>query len=404
MDKALTGIRVLDLSRVLAGPWASQTLADLGAEVIKVERPGHGDETRSWGPPWLKTADGSDGPSAYFLSCNRRKQSITIDFSQPRGQALLRELAGKSDILLENFRPGGLARYGLDHASLSTEYPELIYCSITGFGQTGPYRDRAGYDLLLQAMGGLMSITGEPESAGGKPAKVGVALTDILTGLYATIACQAALAERERSGRGQYIDLSLMDVQVATLANQAMNHLVGGQVPGRMGSAHPNIVPYQAFETADRPLVITVGNDAQFSRLCRVLGLGELADHPDYATNAARVAHREQLIPRLQAALAEASREYWLKQLETAGVPAGPVNDMAEVFADPQVQARGMAGTVPHPSLGPVPNLNNPLTRSERRGSAPPTLGEHSDRVLSDVLGLGTEEIKALRAQGVIGH
>ena len=404
MNHALDGIRVLDLSRVLAGPWASQTLADLGAEVIKVERPDQGDETRSWGPPWQQPPAGTSSASAYFLSCNRAKRSITVDFTRPEGAQLLRELAGKSDILLENFRPGGLARYGLDYESLSEHHPGLIYCSITGFGQTGPYRDRAGYDLLLQAMGGLMSITGEAESAGGKPAKVGVALTDILTGLYATIACQGALSERARTGRGQYIDLALMDVQVATLANQAMNYLVSGNVPERMGSAHPNIVPYQSFETADRPLVITVGNDEQFARLCRVLGLTGLAEQPDYATNAQRIANREHLIPELEAALATAGREHWLAELEAAGVPAGPVNDMAEVFADPQVRARGLSKQLHHPQRGQTPSIANPLCRdAQTEGAAPPDLGEHTAEILREVLGREDAEIDRLRECGAIG-
>lgn len=403
MQQALSGIRVLDLSRVLAGPWASQTLADLGADVIKVERPGRGDETRGWGPPWLETKAGEPGPSAYFLSCNRGKRSVAIDFSQPEGRELIHALVMKSDILLENFRPGSLERHGLDYTTLTRDHPGLIYCSITGFGQTGPYRDRAGYDLLLQAMGGLMSITGDPDERGGKPAKVGVALTDILTGLYATIACQAALAERQQTGQGQYVDLALMDVQVATLANQAMNYLVGGQIPGRMGSEHPNIVPYQAFETADRPLVITVGNDAQCARLCRALGRPELAEDPAYARNADRVANREDLIPELQAAFRQKTREEWLQALETAGVPAGPVNDMAEVFADPQVRARGMAGTTEHPSLGTVPSVANPLRRGEQtRQDAPPTLGENTEAVLTEILEMPAQRIRALRETGVI--
>lgn len=401
----LAGIRVLDLSRVLAGPWASQTLADLGAEVIKVERPGRGDETRSWGPPFHAGPEGEPGPAAYYLACNRGKRSVAIDFSRPEGQALVRSLAAESDILLENFRPGGLAAHGLGYEALQAVNPGLVYCAISGFGQTGPYRDRSGYDLLVQAMGGLMSITGPADEDGGEPVKAGVALTDILTGLYATVGCLGALREREATGRGRYIDLSLMDVQVATLANQAMNYLVGGQVPGRMGSAHPNIVPYQAFATADDYLVVCVGNDDQFRRLCRVLGRPELGESPDYRGNADRVAHRDTLIPILEQAFAAASRAHWLQALEAAGVPAGPVNDMQAVFDDPQVRHRGLAGSSEHPSLGDIPGIANPLGAGFNQSSAtpPPTLGEHTDAVLEELVGIGRTERDALRRAGVIG-
>lgn len=397
----LTGVRVLDLSRVLAGPWASQTLADLGAEVIKVERPGRGDETRAWGPPFHHGPDDERGPAAYYLACNRGKRSVTIDLGHEEGQGLVRKLAAKSDILLENFRPGGLARFGLDYESLKTVHPGLIYCAISGFGQTGPYRDRAGYDLLVQAMGGLMSITGTES----EPAKAGVALTDILTGLYATVGCLAALRDREQSGQGRYIDLSLMDVQVATLANQAMNYLVGGQVPGRMGSAHPNIVPYQAFATADGEMVICVGNDDQFRRLCQVLDEPGLADAPAYRHNADRVANREKLIPRLADILAGRSRVEWLQRLEAAGVPAGPVNDMATVFNDPQVRHRGMQSEISHPRFGTIPSITNPLGSGfNQAGEAPPpVLGQDTDAVLSELVNLDDDALAALRSRGVIG-
>lgn len=396
----LSGVRVLDLSRVLAGPWASQTLADLGAEVIKVERPGRGDETRAWGPPFHHGPDGVRGPAAYYLACNRGKRSVAIDLGHSEGQSLVRELAAKSDILLENFRPGGLARFGLDYESLRTRHPGLIYCAISGFGQTGPYRDRAGYDLLVQAMGGLMSITGTEN----EPAKAGVALTDILTGLYATVGCLSALREREQSGQGRYIDLSLMDVQVATLANQAMNHLVGGQVPGRMGSAHPNIVPYQAFATADGEMVICVGNDNQFRRLCQALDEPALADDTAFRHNADRVANRNHLVPRLADILAQRSRAEWLKRLETAGVPAGPVNDMAAVFNDPQVRHRGMQTETVHPQLGTLPGIANPLGGgfNQAGDSPPPVVGQDTDAVLSELNHLDDSALTDLRSRGVI--
>lgn len=401
----LAGIRVLDLSRVLAGPWAGQTLADLGAEVIKVERPGRGDETRGWGPPFHAAPDGSNGPAAYYLSCNRGKRSVAIDFSRPEGQALVRSLAAKSDIVLENFRPGGLERFDLDPASLRRDYPHLIYCSISGFGQTGPYRERSGYDLLVQAMGGLMSITGAPDEDGGEPVKAGVALTDILTGLYATVGCLAALREREQTGQGRHIDLSLMDVQVATLANQAMNYLVGGQVPGRMGSAHPNIVPYQAFATADEHMVICVGNDEQFQRLCAAIGRKEIADNPAYRHNADRVAHRDDLVPLLESLFATRPRAEWLEKLESAGVPAGPVNDMAQVFDDPQVRHRGLEQTASHAALGEVPGIANPLGTGFNQSATepPPKLGEHTEAILETLAGVDATTLARLRADGVIG-
>ncbi|MFL6811723.1 MAG: CaiB/BaiF CoA transferase family protein, partial [Bradyrhizobium canariense] len=335
MAGPLQGVRVLDLSRILAGPWASQTLGDLGAEVVKVERPGVGDDTRGWGPPWLADREGRPtGESAYFLSANRGKRSITVEFAKPEGQELIRRLAAASDILIENYKVGGLARFGLGYEDLKAVNPGLIYCSITGFGQTGPYRKRAGYDFLLQAMGGLMSITGEPD---GEPMKVGVAITDIMTGMYATTAVLAALAERRHSGEGQHIDLALFDVQIATLANQAMSYLVAGEEPGRLGNAHPTVVPYQAFRTADGFAVLAVGNDEQFRRFVTRAGRPDLAEDERFRSNAGRVLHRATLVPIVRALMAERTTAEWLALLEPAGVPCGPVNGLRAAFADPQI-------------------------------------------------------------------
>jgi len=404
---ALSHIRVLDLSRVLAGPTAGQILADLGAEVIKVERPGRGDDTRHWGPPWLAGSEGRPtGESAYFLSANRGKKSVAIDIARPEGQRLVRALAGRSDILLENFKVGGLARYGLDHGSLCALNPRLIYCSITGFGQTGPYAERPGYDFLIQGMGGLMSITGEPDEVeGGGPQKVGVALADVMSGHYAVIAVLASLASREMTGAGQHIDLSLLDVQVASLANQAMNYLVSGQVPRRLGNAHPNIVPYQAFATADGHFILAVGNDDQFRRLCAHIEVPEMADDERFATNGARVEHRDQLIPILQTVFEQRSSAHWLEHLEAAGVPCGPINRIDEVFADPQVQARGMQVEAPHPLAGVVPLVGSPLKLSRTpttEAVAPPTLGQHTEEVLRDLLELDQAELDRLYEGAVI--
>lgn len=391
----LTGIRVLDLSRVLAGPWASQMLGDLGADVVKVERPDVGDDTRAWGPPYAKPVDASNtskGEAAYFLCANRNKRSITIDLSLPEGQALVRRLAQKADVLIENFKVGGLAQYGLDYASLSQQNPRLVYCSITGFGQTGPYAERAGYDFLIQGMGGLMSVTGKPESeAGGGPQKVGVALTDIMTGLYATIAIQGALAERARSGLGQHIDMALLDVQVACLANQAANYLIGGKVPSRMGNAHPNIVPYQEFPTADGDMILAIGNDQQFAKFCEVAVVSEFARDVRYATNSARVANRAELIAALRRVTVTRSTADWMAALESAAVPCGPINRIDQVFADPQVQARGMVSTMRHSSVGDIALVRNPIRYSEtpvKTTLAPPSLGEHTEGVLRDWLGM----------------
>jgi crotonobetainyl-CoA:carnitine CoA-transferase CaiB-like acyl-CoA transferase len=388
----LSGVRVLDLSRVLAGPWAGQLLADLGADVVKVEKPGAGDDTRAWGPPWLQDTAGRDTrDAAYFLCANRNKRSVAIDIATPQGQAQVRALAQQADVVLENFKVGGLKRYGLDYASLKENNPRLVYCSITGFGQTGPYAARAGYDFLVQGMGGLMSVTGLPDGeAGAGPQKAGVALTDIMTGLYATIAVQAALAERANSGRGQHIDLALLDVQVACLANQASNYLAGGIVPGRMGNAHPNIVPYQAFPTADGDIILAVGNDAQFAKFCVVAGHPEWSADPRFASNPQRVANRAVLVPLLRQATVMRNSADWIAALEAAGVPCGPVNRIDEVFADPQVKARGLHIDLPHPLAGSVPLVANPIRLS---GSPvaylrpPPLLGEHTAEVLAQWLG-----------------
>ena len=404
---ALSHLRVLDLSRVLAGPWAGQILADLGAEVIKVERPGNGDDTRAWGPPFLKDAYGeSTGEAAYYLSANRNKQSVTIDFTRPEGQRLVRELAAKSDILIENFKVGGLQAYGLDYASLKEANPDLIYCSITGFGQTGPYAKRAGYDFMIQGLGGLMSLTGRSEGeSGAGPVKVGVALTDILTGLYSTVAILAALAHRQHDGGGQHIDMALLDVQVACLANQAMNYLTTGVSPQRLGNAHPNIVPYQDFPTADGDFILTVGNDGQFRKFAEVAGRVEWADDPRFLTNKLRVANRAALIPLIRQATVFKTTAEWVSQLEAAGVPCGPINDLAQVFADPQVLARGLAIELPHVLAGLVPQVASPIRLSEtpvEYRNAPPLLGEHTEEVLQRVLGLTTGALDALRASRVV--
>ena len=404
---ALSHLRVLDLSRVLAGPWAGQILADLGAEVIKVERPGNGDDTRAWGPPFLKDAYGeSTGEAAYYLSANRNKQSVTIDFTKPQGQQLVRELAAKSDILIENFKVGGLEAYGLDYASLKVLNPDLIYCSITGFGQTGPYAKRAGYDFMVQGLGGLMSLTGRPEGdEGAGPVKVGVALTDILTGLYSTVAILAALAHRQHDGGGQHIDMALLDVQVACLANQAMNYLTTGVAPQRLGNAHPNIVPYQDFPTADGDFILTVGNDSQFRKFAEVAGRPEWVDDPRFATNKLRVANRSELVPLIRQATVFKTTAQWVAQLEAVGVPCGPLNDLAQVFADPQVQARGLAMQLPHALAGLVPQVASPIRLSKtpvEYRNAPPLLGEHTRQVLEQVLGLKAATVEALRRSGVV--
>jgi crotonobetainyl-CoA:carnitine CoA-transferase CaiB-like acyl-CoA transferase len=405
---ALQHIRVLDLSRVLAGPWAGQTLGDLGAEVIKVERPGMGDDTRTWGPPFVETPAGDPtGESAYYMCTNRNKKSVTVDFTQSAGQKLVRELARNCDVVIENFKAGGLEQYGLDYASLSAINPRLVYCSITGFGQTGPYAHRAGYDFLIQGMGGLMSITGKPDGEpGGGPVKVGVALTDILTGLYASTAILAALQARGHTGRGQHIDLALLDVQVACLANQGMNYLYGGKVPGRMGNAHPNTVPYQDFPTADGHMILAIGNDGQFARFCHAAGEPQWALDERFVSNAARLAHRVELIELMRAVTVQRSTREWIALLEQHAVPCGPINTVADVFADEQVRARGLQIEMQHPQAGAVPLVASPIRLSDTpvqyRGG-PPQLGQHTNEVLRDQLGLSQDVIDELCKQGVLG-
>lgn len=407
MSGALSHIRVLDLSRVLAGPWCGQILGDLGAEVIKVERPGTGDDTRHWGPPYIKDAEGNDSrEAAYFQSANRNKQSLTLDFTQPEGQRLVRELVAQCDVLLENFKVGGLAAYGLDYESLKAINPRLIYCSITGFGQTGPYAKRAGYDFMIQGLGGLMSLTGRPEGEeGAGPVKAGVALADILTGLYATVGVLAALNQREQSGVGQHIDVALLDVQVACLANQAMNYLATGVSPRRLGNAHPNIVPYQDFPSADGNFILAVGNDGQFRKFCEVAGIANLADDPRYATNKARVANRAELIPLLRQATVFKTTAQWIELLEKAGVPCGPINDLQQVFADPQVKARGLRLDLPNGLGSLTPQVASPLRLSATPvayRSAPPLLGQHTDSLLQRLLGMSEAQIAELREAGVL--
>jgi crotonobetainyl-CoA:carnitine CoA-transferase CaiB-like acyl-CoA transferase len=404
----LEGIKVLDLSRVLAGPWATQALADFGATVYKVEKPGSGDDTRSWGPPWLKDRDGRDsGESAYYLSANRGKHSLAIDLASADGQALVRALAARADVLVENFKVGGLAKYGLSYADLAPANPRLVYCSISAFGQDGPDAQGAGYDAMIQGMGGLMSVTGLPDGEpGGGPQKVGVAVVDLMTGMYAVAAVTAALYERSRSGRGQHIDLALLDTQVGWLANQGMNYLLSGRSPQRQGTAHPNIVPYQAFPTADGFLMLAVGNDRQFASFAELAGRPGLATDPRFATNAARVAHRAELVPIVAELLAGRTTGEWIAQLAPAAVPCGPINDLAAVFAERQVRHRQMRIDLPHPIGGQVPQIRNPVrySRSEleyRR--PPPLLGEHTAEVLRAELGLAAEELEALRARGAIG-
>lgn len=409
MTSPLSHLRVLDMSRILAGPWAAQTLADLGAEVIKVERVGSGDDTRSWGPPFIKDSDGNETKeSAYFLSTNRGKKSLALDISKPEGQEVVRKLAAKSDILIENYKLGGLTGYGLGYEDLKKVNPGLIYCSITGFGQTGPFSSRAGYDFLIQAMGGLMSVTGEPDGKpGAGPQKIGVALTDILTGLYTTIAALTGIAERDKTGEGCHVDMALLDVTTATMANQALNFLVTGNAPGRMGNAHPNIVPYEAFEASDMYLIVAVGNDGQYQRFVEAAGRPELADDVRFATNAARVENRDSLIPIIQDFMKQRTGAEWIDALEKVGVPCGPINNMEQMFAHPQIRHRGLQMELDHPLAGTVPQVANPIKfigRPHSYQGAPPTLGQHSEDVLSRVLELSKDEIAALRAAGVVGE
>ena len=360
---ALSHLRVLDLSRILAGPWATQMLGDLGADIIKVERPGSGDDTRGWGPPFADTITGNAAEdaaarSAYFCSVNRNKRSLAIDITSPEGSAILRRLAAEADILVENFKVGGLAKYGLDYAALKAVNPALVYCSITGFGMDGPDAHRAGYDFMIQGMGGLMSVTGEPN---GMPMKIGVALVDVLTGTNAATAILAAVMHAQRTGDGQHIDMSLFDVSVASLANQALNYLVSGQVPGRLGNAHPNIVPYQAFATADGHIILAVGNDSQFRKFCEVADCGALANDPAYATNRARVENRDRLLPHITAAFACQTTDWWLGELANVGVPAGPINPIDAVLDEPQARHRGLASSIADEKLGSLPTIASPL-------------------------------------------
>ncbi|EJO29301.1 CaiB/BaiF CoA transferase family protein [Achromobacter marplatensis] len=399
---ALDGIRVLDLSRILAGPWCTQNLADLGADVIKIERPHVGDDTRAWGPPYLKDGDGRDtSESAYYLSANRNKRSVEADMATPEGAALIRELAAASDILVENFKVGGLAKYGLDYDSLKAINPRLIYCSVTGFGQDGPFAPRPGYDFMIQGMGGLMSITGERDDLpGGGPQKAGVAVTDIVTGMYATVAILAALQERHRSGLGQHLDIALLDSHVALLANQNSNYFNSGVAPTRAGNAHQNVVPYQVFAASDGHLIVATGNESQYRAYCRAIGAPELGDDPRFATNRLRVTNRETLIGILTAIMLEGRRDDWIAKLEAVGVPCGPINNIAQAFAHPQAQARQLRRDLPHPAGGTAPVTASPLRFSAspvvyRR--APPMLGEHTEEVLRDVLGKSADAIAAFK-------
>ena len=407
MTQPLDHILVLDMSRILAGPWSGQTFADLGAEVIKIERPDTGDDTRGWGPPFMSDRDGNETDEAtYFLSANRGKKSVTVDISKPEGQEIIRKLVLKSDVLLENYKVGSLAKYGLDYGNLSKLNPGLIYCSITGFGQPGPYSSRAGYDFLIQAMGGLMSVTGEAEAKpGGGPQKIGVALSDILTGLYTTIGALSALAYRDKTGKGQHIDMALLDVTVAAMANQAMNYLFTQKAPGLMGNAHPNIVPYEAYKTADHYIILAVGNDNQFRRFCGVAGRLDLAENDAYATNRGRVNNRDVLGPILNGIIADKPRAYWLEKLEKVGVPCGPINNLEDVFEDPHIRARRAHQEVDHPVGGVIPTVANPIRLSASPivyDKPPPTLGQHNEEVLKGLLELDDTELDRLRRSGVI--
>jgi formyl-CoA transferase len=406
-DRALTGLRVLDLTRVLAGPWCTQNLADLGADVIKVERPGSGDDTRGWGPPFLRDSAGNEtSDAAYYLAANRGKRSITLDIAAPEGQAIVRTLATVSDVLVENYKVGQLAKYGLDYASLAALNPRLIYCSITGFGQTGPYKDRAGYDFIIQGMGGFMSITGERDDLpGGGPQKAGVAVSDLMTGMYATVAILAALAQRARTGAGQHIDMALFDTQVAMLANMNTNYLTTGNAPGRAGNAHANIVPYQVFAAADGHVIVAVGNDGQYAKFCEIAGRADLATDKRFARNADRVRNRAVLVPLLEGLVRARPVAFWTSRLEQAGIPCGPINSIAQALADPQIVARGLQVELPHPLAGKVALVGTPLRMSASPpvlDRAPPTLGQHTDEVLRELAGVDATTLAALRARQVI--
>ncbi|SDU00400.1 CaiB/BaiF CoA transferase family protein [Pseudomonas yamanorum] len=404
---ALTGLRVLDLSRVLAGPWCGQVLADLGAEVIKIERPQSGDDTRGWGPPWMKTDTGeSSGQASYYQSTNRGKLSVAIDLATSEGQELVRALAASSDVLIENYKAGSLARYGLDYATLAEINPRLVYCSITGFGQTGPRAEEPGYDFIIQGIGGLMSITGERDDLpGGGPQKVGVAFSDLMTGLYSTVAIQAALLSRERTGVGQHIDMALLDVQVATLANQSMNYLASGKVPERYGNAHANIVPYQVFRAADRDFIIACGNDSQFIALCHSIGLSHLPEDPRFRRNADRVAHRAEIVELLSAHFLGRTADEWVASIHASKVPVGAINNIAQSLEEPQVIARGLMVKIPHPKNPEFAMVGSPIKMSGTPVEyvrPAPMLGQHTDEVLGERLGLSAEQLGQLKAGGVI--
>jgi crotonobetainyl-CoA:carnitine CoA-transferase CaiB-like acyl-CoA transferase len=404
---ALTGYRVLDLSRVLAGPWCGQTLADLGAEVIKVERPGVGDDTRGWGPPWMKCQnDERTSEASYYQSTNRGKLSVALNLASPEGQELVRALATDCDVLIENYKAGSLAKYGLDYASLAQLNPRLVYCSVTGFGQTGPRAAEPGYDFIVQGIGGLMSITGERDDLpGGGPQKVGVAFSDLMTGLYSTVAIQAALLSREKTGQGQHIDMALLDVQVATLCNQSQNYLASGKAPGRYGNAHANIVPYQVFRASDQDFIIACGNDSQFVALCEAIGLAHLPEDPRFKRNADRVANREAIIEILSAHFLQGRAEGWIGRVHPRGVPIGAINSIAQALDEPQVKARNMLVTIPHPLKPDFVTVGSPIKLSgtpvEYLRPAP-MLGEHTDEVLKRRLGLDDERLAQLKASGVI--
>ena len=407
MAGPLSHIRVLDLSRVLAGPWAGQNMADLGAEVIKVERPGPGDDSRAFGPPWVRDRSGKETKdSAYFTSANRGKKSVTLNIAVAEGQAIARELAAKSDVLIENYKYGDLARYGLGYGQLKVVNPRLVYCSVTGFGQTGPYRERPGYDFMIQGMGGMMSVTGEPDGApGGGPQRAGVPIADIITGMYASIAICAALAHRERSGQGQHLDLALLDSQIALLAYQNTNYFATGVPPKRIGNLHPNIVPYQPFRASDGEVILACGNDNLYRKFCEAAGCGELASDPRFATNGKRVENRGELTRLLAEVFRRRTQREWLELLEAAGVPNGPINDVAQVFEEPQVKARGVKIELDHPVAGKLPLVASPMRFSGtplEHKLAPPVLGQHTDEVLRGVLALSEEEIARLRSGGII--
>ena len=405
MSGPLHGLRIFDLTRILAGPTCTQILGDLGADVIKVEQPGKGDDTRRFAPPYLRDGAGNEtGESAYFASSNRNKRSLTLDLANPEGQDLAKRLIAESDVLAENFKTGGLKKYGLGYEQLKDEFPGLVYCSITGFGQTGPYAERPGYDVLIQAMGGIMSTTGEPD---GEPQKSAVPIADLMAGMYAAVSINAALRHREVTGQGQYIDIGMLDTQVATMSILGLNYLATGTPPPRLGNAHPNIVPYQSFPTADGNIIIAAANDEQFQRLCAFAGHPELAADEKFKTNAQRVRNRDELIPKLRQIIAEKPSKHWLDGLEANNVSSGPINDLEQVFNDPQVKARGMELEMPHPATGdaPVRLIASPIRMSATNPDyrhAPPMLGQHTEEVLKELLDLGPDEIAGLRERGVI--